>query len=91
MSCHCKCSVALPQEGSKVKYLNVAITQSVVNIFTEILHADRGTIDMKHIKQDFNSRPGLGPLGGLRGLGRGQNPTFSEYGHVSYQIKGNDT
>ena len=26
-------------------------------------------------------------LGGLRGWGRGQNETFSEYGHVAYQIK----
>ena len=31
----------------------------------------------------------LGPsrLGGFRGWGRGQNLTFSEYGHVTYQIK----
>ena len=35
---------------------------------------------------------GLGPslLGGLRGQGRGQNQTFSEYGHVAYQIKADD-
>ena len=33
--------------------------------------------------------PGSDPLGRLRGLGRGQNSTFSEYGHVSYQIEGN--
>ena len=35
---------------------------------------------------------GLGPslLGGLRGLGRGQNFFFSEYGHVAYQIKADD-
>ena len=38
--------------GSRVKYLNSAITKSVVNIFTEIPHA--GTLDMKHIKQDFS-------------------------------------
>ena len=25
-----------------------------------------------------------------RGWGRGQNSTFSEYGHVAYQMKGND-
>ena len=32
---------------------------------------------------------GLGQslLGGLRGWGGGQNETFSEYGHVAYQIK----
>ena len=35
---------------------------------------------------------GLGPslLGGLRGWGRGQKYTFSEYGHVAYQIKADD-
>ena len=35
---------------------------------------------------------GLGPspLGGLGGRGRGQNQTFSEYGHVAYQIKADD-
>ena len=35
---------------------------------------------------------GLGPspLGGLRGWGRGQNSTFSEYGNVAYQIKADD-
>ena len=30
---------------------------------------------------------GTSPLGGLRVWGRGQNLTFSEYGHVAYQIK----
>ena len=46
---------------------------------------------MKHIKRDFKF-DGLGPslLGGLRGWGRGQNKTFSEYGHVAYQIKAYD-
>ena len=39
--------------GSKVKYLNFAITQSVVNLFTEISHADRGT---KNRKRDFRSK-----------------------------------
>ena len=40
---------------SKVKYLNFAITKPVVNIFfTEIVHADRGAIDMKPIKQYFS-------------------------------------
>ena len=29
-------------------------------------------------------------LGGLRGWGRGQNKTFSEYGHVAYQNKTDD-
>ena len=44
---------------------------------------------MKHIKLQFE---GLGRslLGGLRGWGGGQNLTFSEYGHVTYQIKADD-
>ena len=29
-------------------------------------------------------------MGGLRGWGRGQNKTFSEYGHVAYQDKADD-
>ena len=40
--------------GSKVKYLNFAITKAIVNIFAEILCAGRAAIDMKHIKQDFS-------------------------------------
>ena len=43
-----------PPKGSKVKYLNFAITKAIVNIFAEILHAGRATIDMKHIKRDFS-------------------------------------
>ena len=31
-----------------VKYFSFAITKSVVIVFNETLHADRGTIDMKH-------------------------------------------
>ena len=55
------------------------------------MHAGRAAIDMKHNKQDFSLK-GLiqSPLGGLRGWGRGQNLTFSEYGHVAYQIKADD-
>ena len=30
------------------------------------------------------------PLGGLRGLGGGQNSTFLEYNHVAYKIKADD-
>ena len=33
--------------------------------------------------------PRSGPLVG-QGVGRSPNSTFSEYGHVAYQIKGND-
>ena len=49
-----------PQVGSKVKYLNFAITKSVMNFFNEISHADRGTINMKHIKCDFRSKACVG-------------------------------
>ena len=35
----------------------------------------------------FDRRSVSHTLGGLRGLG--QNSTFSEHGHVAYQIKGN--
>ena len=43
-----------PPKGSKVKYLNFAITKAIVNIFAEILHTGRVAIDMKIIKRDFN-------------------------------------
>ena len=43
-----------PPKGSKVKYLNFAITKVIVNIFAEILHTGRAAIDMKHIKRDFS-------------------------------------
>ena len=33
---------------------------------------------------------GPSPWGGLWGWGGGQNQTFSEYGHVAYQIKAHD-
>ena len=58
--------------GSKVKYLSFAITQSVVNIFiTEISHADKGAMDMKHIKQDFSSNSWVDSV-----RDRGQNSIF---------------
>ena len=40
-----------PPKGSKVKYLNFAITKAIVNIFAEILHTGRAAIDMK---RDFS-------------------------------------
>ena len=51
-------------------------------------HADRGPTDMKNIKEHFSSKAWVNSLAGLRGWGRGH--FFSEYGHVAYQIKGND-
>ena len=47
-----------PPKGSKVKFINFAITKAFVNIFAEILHAGRGAIDIKHIKQDFSFATG---------------------------------
>ena len=42
---------------------------------------------MKHIKQDFTFQACTPhPLGELKGLDRGQNSSFLEYGHVAYQI-----
>ena len=56
--------------GSKVKYVNFAIPQSVVNIFTEISHADRVTINKNISNVIFDRRPVSDPLGGLRGWGQ---------------------
>ena len=53
-----------------MKYLNLAITKSIVNIFAEILHAVtcRGAIDMKHNQTELKFEH-LGPIpyGGLKG------------------------
>ena len=43
-----------PPKGSKVKYLNFAITKAIVNIFAEILHTGRASINMKQFKRDFS-------------------------------------
>ena len=45
---------AILNSNSKVKYLNFAITEAILNIFAEILHAGRAAIDMKHIKRDYS-------------------------------------
>ena len=37
-----------------VKYLDFVINKAVVNIFADILHADRAAINMKRIKGDFS-------------------------------------
>ena len=63
-----------PTKESKVKYLNFAIIKAIVNIFVEILHADRAAIDMKHIKRDFSLNAWVRAPGvDLGGGGRGQN------------------
>ena len=43
-----------PRKGSKVKYLNFAITKAIVNIFAGILLAGRTAIDMKYINRSFS-------------------------------------
>ena len=54
-----------------LKYLNFTIAQSVINTFTESSHADRGTINKKHIKRDFFYQRCVSvPLGGLWGSGQ---------------------
>ena len=44
---------------SNVKRLNFALTKSAINMFNHFFHADRKTIDMKHIKREL-SFEGLG-------------------------------
>ena len=57
---------------------------------TEISHADRSIINMKHIKRDliFDWRPVSHPPDPGIGVKR-SNSTFSEHSHVAYQIKVN--
>ena len=46
---------------------------------------------MKHIEWDFSLKAWVRACWvDLGGGGRGQNKTFSEYGHVAYQIKADD-
>ena len=45
-----KSQLLAPKAGTKVKYLNFAIIRYFL---TDISHADRDTIYMKHIKYDF--------------------------------------
>ena len=76
--------------GSAVKYIIFAITQSVFNISTEISHADRGTINMNHVKRNFWSKACVPPPDGLRWWGQKfKIQPFSEHSHVAYLIKGN--
>ena len=52
--------------------------------------ADRGTINMKHIKRDFGSKTCARPPEWTKVMGsKCQNSIFLEHGHVAYQIKGN--
>ena len=81
-----------PPKVSNVKYLNFAITNAVVNIFAEIMHAGRGAINTKHMKQDFSLRACVQSPGVVLGVDpRPKLTFFSEYDYVAYQIKADDT
>ena len=54
------------------------MTMSVVNILTEILHAHRRIIDMKHIAWTIGLKAGSDYLDGPRELERCQTSTFSD-------------
>ena len=48
-------------------------------------------IDVKHIERDLLCDPRNTLWGGTwGGVGRGQKLSFSQHGHVAYQIEGND-
>ena len=58
----------LPEPLSRVKSQIFKFrSNSVVNIFTEIPHADRGNINMKYIKWDFSLKTRCGPSGSTKG------------------------
>ena len=62
------CSPPLPSEGQNSIFSEHghAAHQRNRECSNMIASADRGTINMKHIKRDFGSRPVPDPLGGLR-------------------------
>ena len=81
-----------PPKGSKVKYFNFTITKAIVNIFAEILHVGRAAIDLKHFKWDFGLKARVRVRWvDLGGGAEAKIKLFSEYGHVAYQIKADDT
>ena len=59
--------------------------------FAEILHAGRTAIDMKHIKRDFSLKAWVRVSWADLGGGAEAKIKLSEYGHVAYQIKADDT
>ena len=71
-------------KGQILKFRNNSVGY---NIFIEISHADRGTID---IERGYCLWPWYGPLAGHRGGTESNISTFLEYGHVAYQIEGKD-
>ena len=62
---------SIPTKGSKVKYLNFAVTKAIVNIFYDILHAGKAAKDSQHTKRDFSLKawvraPGVDSGSGAR-------------------------
>ena len=53
------------------------------------MHIYSVVIDVKHIERDLLCDP-RNILWGGTGVGRGQKLSFSQHGHVAYQIEGND-
>ena len=73
--------------GKRSKILISQQLSQLSIVFTEISHADRGKINMKHIKRGSGSElPWVDLVGGVKR----SRFFFSEYGHVTYRIKGND-
>ena len=77
-----------PPKGSKVKYLNFAITKAIVNIFAEILHAGSAAIYIKHITWKFSLKALVQVcLVDYGGGAEAKIKLFSKYGDGAYKIK----
>ena len=78
------CHPPNPLAESKVKYLNFTITK--LSIFlTATLHTARGTIDIKHIKQDFSFKV---PWVDVRDLAEAKNQLFWNTVIMHIKLKG---
>ena len=78
-----------PGEGSKGQILTIS-TKSILKIFMPKCDIYSIVIDVKHIERDLLCDLRNALWGGTWGVGRGQKLSFSEHGHVAYQIEGND-
>ena len=54
------------------------------------MHIHSVVIDVKNIERDLLCDPRNTLWGGNWWVGQGQKLTFSQHGHVAYQIEGND-
>ena len=80
LSPHIRGHPLTPHKGSKVKYSNFAITKAIVNIFCWNFECRQSC----NRYETLAWRPGSEPLGWTKIY------TFSEDGHVAYQIKADD-